>query len=29
MIDDVFVPISQKKYWASKRRYVQYIQNQG
>ncbi len=29
MIDDIFVPISQKKYWASKRRYIQYIKEQG
>lgn len=29
MIDDIFVPISQKKYWASKRRYIQYIKDQG
>lgn len=29
MIDDIFIPISQKKYWASKRRYIQYIKEQG
>ena len=29
MIDGIFVPISQKKYWASKRRYIQYIKEQG
>lgn len=29
MVDDIFVPISQKKYWASKRQYIQYIKKQG
>lgn len=29
MVDDIFIPISQKKYWASKRRYIQYIKEQG
>jgi two-component system, LytTR family, response regulator LytT len=29
MIDNIFIPISQKKYWASKRRYIQFIKEQG
>lgn len=29
MLDGIFIPISQKKYWTSKRRYVQYIKEQG
>lgn len=29
MVGDIFIPISQKKYWASKRRYIQYIKEQG
>lgn len=28
-VDDIFIPISQKKYWSSKRKYIQYIKDQG
>ena len=29
LIDNIFIPISQKKYWTAKRRYIQQIKNQG
>ncbi|MBE6598336.1 MAG: LytTR family transcriptional regulator [Ruminococcaceae bacterium] len=29
MIDDIFVPISRKKYWESKRKYIKYVKEQG
>ena len=29
LIDEVFVPISQKRYWAAKKQYVQYIKSRG
>ncbi len=29
MIDNIFIPISQKKYWESKRKYIKYIKEQG
>lgn len=29
MVDKIFIPISQKKYWASKKRYINYIKEQG
>ncbi len=29
MIDNIFIPISQKKYWESKRKYIKHIKEQG